>query len=181
MENRTEIINKLIHLGEDVNESGISGITPLHAACYTEDIDTLHILLNHDACVDTRMFDGSTPLLVASFVNNIGGVNILLNNSAHINIGFYHSQTTKDGIKRMFHSITDEQEAKFWNPLMNYFPSFCIGQVKQMVIKVIDVIGKATHLHVTCLRMAMDITKYFFWTEIPISIFLGKMVLRLYV
>lgn len=29
-----------------------------------------------------------------------------------------------------------------------------------MVIKVIDVIGKATHLHVTCLRMAMDITKY---------------------
>lgn len=59
----------------------------------------------------------------------------------------------------MFHSVTDEQEAKFWDILMSCLPSFCIDEVKQMANIVIDIIGKATPLHLTCLRMDLDITR----------------------
>lgn len=91
MGNRKETINTLIDLGANVNKSGFSGITPLHAACSNEniDLDIVHLILKHKACVDKRMFDGSTPLLVASFLNNREAVDILLNSSADINVGFY--------------------------------------------------------------------------------------------
>ncbi|CAC5359141.1 ANK [Mytilus coruscus] len=161
LENRTKIINKLIDLGANVNKSGLSGMTPLPAACYYEYIDlaVLELLLKHKACVDKRMFDGSTPLLVASLRQNREAVNILLNSSADFNIGFYDSPTIKDGMKKMFRSITDEEEAKFWDLVMDYLPCSCVGQVKQIANLLIYTISRATPLHLTCLGMDMGFSK----------------------
>lgn len=161
LQNRTNIIKELIDLGANVNKSGISGMTPLHAACYYENIDlaVLELLLKQKASADKRMFDGSTPLLVASYRLNREAVNILLNSSVDLNIGFYDTQTIKDGIKKMFRSITDEEEAIFWNLVLDFLSFVCVGQVKQILNLIMDIIGKATPLHFACLGIDTHIIK----------------------
>ncbi|VDI61166.1 Hypothetical predicted protein [Mytilus galloprovincialis] len=136
-------------------------MTPLHAACHYENIDlaVLELLLKQNANADQRMFDGSTPLLEASYRLNREAVNILLNSSADLNIGFYDTQTIKDGIKKMFRSITDEEEAKFWNLVMDFFPFLCVSQVKQMLNLIMHTIGKATPLHFACSGIDTNIIK----------------------
>lgn len=161
LQNRKNIINELINLGANLNKSGISGMTPLHAACHYENIDlaVLELLLKQNANADQRMFDGSTPLLAASYRLNREAVNILLNCHADLNIGFYDTKTIKDGIKKMFRSITDEEETKFWNLVMDFFPFLCVSQVKQMLNLIMHTIDKATPLHFACSGIDTNIIK----------------------
>lgn len=133
LQNRANSINELINFGANVNKSGISRMTPLHAACYYKNIDSavLELLLKHKASANKRMFDGSTPLLVASFRLNREAVNILLNSSADFIIGIYDTLTIKDGIKKMFRSINDEEKAKFWNLVVECLPFFVLVRLNK--------------------------------------------------
>lgn len=161
VENKTEMINRLLKTGADVNRSGIRGMTPLHAICNKDEIDVavLKSLLKHKAGLDNRMFDGSTPLLFASCEQDSEAVEILLRHSADINIGFYNSKTIKSGFKKMYSNLSDEEEDIFWDLITDCLPSSVVVPVKQFTNYIIDFVGGATPLHLMCIVKNIKITR----------------------
>lgn len=79
--NSVEIVERLLALGANVNMGGdIENGTPLHKACYLDNIDIVNILLGAGADVNIQDNEGRTPLDVTRPFSPIR--NILLNAGA---------------------------------------------------------------------------------------------------
>ncbi|CAC5363450.1 ANK [Mytilus coruscus] len=159
-ENNTEVITEILQLKVDINKTGSSGMTPLHAACLNFlnlknidiDLDVLDLLLKHGACTDKQMLDGSTPLIIASISQNREAVKRLLNSFANCNIALYDSQRIKEGMNKM---------------------GICAAKDEEVTIdfhELLDAIGRATPLHLMCLVNDIDIIRLLLRKKADINI-----------
>lgn len=154
-ENNTDVITEILQLKADINKTGSSGMTPLHAACFNFkniDLDVLDLLSKHGACIDKQMFDGSTPLFMASMSRNREAVKRLLNCFANCNISLYDSQTVKNEMKKMGVCAAKDGEVTIdlFKATENWPFSF-VYFVKLITHELLDALGRATPLHWLCL------------------------------
>ena len=83
--NATKCLQVLIDQGINVNIPD-DGWTPLHEACYYNNVESAKLLLDNGAKKDIQDKWGSTPLHIACWKNRFVCVKLLLLNGANINI-----------------------------------------------------------------------------------------------
>ncbi|AAR83367.1 CNPV021 ankyrin repeat protein [Canarypox virus] len=76
-----KVVEYLINLGFDVNQKCNFGEYPLHAACRSDSLHIVNILLSNSAIVDQESSIGNTPLMLAC--NNPNIVKLLLDKGAN--------------------------------------------------------------------------------------------------
>lgn len=74
---------QLLICGVDVNLQ-VDGITPLHSAISTKNIELVKLLLEHGADVNQAGYDNIAPLYYAASINQLDIVKLLLSRGAHI-------------------------------------------------------------------------------------------------
>lgn len=89
-ENKLEVLEEVIAKKPSiVNVTDSDGYTPLHKACYNNNVEMVKLLLRHGANLEARTELGWTPLHSACKWNNAECVALLLQHGADINA---HSQ-----------------------------------------------------------------------------------------
>ncbi|XP_071177756.1 uncharacterized protein [Mytilus edulis] len=164
LNNKKEVINTLLNFGADINKQGTFGCTCLHVSCESNvDPAVLDLLLKNKSCINKQTYDGETPLLLALYENNREAVKVLLSHSADCNIGFYDSQTIKDGLReaeKLVKTITIENEENAW---LHWFTKMCqssvVDYVNQEPTKITNIIGGATPVHLMCFTNDIDMIR----------------------
>ncbi|VDI54313.1 Hypothetical predicted protein [Mytilus galloprovincialis] len=160
--NQIEMINTLLNKGADINKQQMLGFTPLHHSCDASvDRAILVLLLKNKPCLNKRRYDGATPLLYALYEHNREAVKLLLSHSADCNIGFYDSQTIKDG--RREYEKCGEIIENTENCRLQFFTKRCQSSVVDYVNNntntMINILGRATPLHLMCFTNDIDMIR----------------------
>jgi ankyrin repeat protein len=81
---RSKLVAVLIEKGADIRARNDRGLTPLHAAAYTGDLDAVKLLVQAGADVnDAENIFKVTPLIVAAEENHVDIVQFLLRHKAN--------------------------------------------------------------------------------------------------
>ena len=78
---------------KEVNVPAYDGWTPLHAACYKDNLAIVKLLLENGANPNATYYDGRTPLHIACCKNNLAIVKLLLENGTNPNAPYYDGRT----------------------------------------------------------------------------------------
>jgi len=85
--NNVGAMQLLLNHCADVNvHKSKDGLTPLIVAVQNRGIDTVPLLLQHNADVDGKDGHGRTALHWASLKNDVGAIQLLLNHDANVNL-----------------------------------------------------------------------------------------------
>ncbi len=79
VEDREDIVKKLLELGADVDPTNHFGSTPFAEAAQLRNERMCSLLLEHDALIDTVDQNGETPLKLAAWMGEIAICRFLLN------------------------------------------------------------------------------------------------------
>jgi ankyrin repeat protein len=81
---RIQIIKELLENGAETETRNITGLSPLHEACYKNHHEFIKILLDYGANPEILNRDNETPLQIACKFNRIDCIKILLKHGAKI-------------------------------------------------------------------------------------------------
>lgn len=86
-EGNNELIKELLSKGVDVNYKNDLGQSAIYVAALSKksDINTIKILLENGADINTKTIEKNTPLMAATTNNNVDIVDFLLKNGADVN------------------------------------------------------------------------------------------------
>ncbi len=80
----SNVANKLLEFGTEVNQATSLGFTPLHTACQHGELDMVSKLLKSRANVNQTTAGGFTPLLIAAQYGHLNVVTKLLESGANV-------------------------------------------------------------------------------------------------
>ncbi|XP_054720942.1 ankyrin repeat domain-containing protein 49-like [Uloborus diversus] len=84
--NELETLRRLLEEDSDlVNVRDNDLYTPLHRACYSNNVDVIKVLLSYDADISAKTVDGWEPLHCACKWDSVEAVSLLLQNGADVN------------------------------------------------------------------------------------------------
>lgn len=117
--NEVETLRKLLE--EDpslVNVRDNDSYTPLHRACYNNNVEVLKVLLSYDADVNAKTDDDWEPLHCACKWDSVEAVSLLLQNGACVN------STTKGNLTPLHLAASNASgrrtlELLLWQPYIN--------------------------------------------------------------
>jgi ankyrin repeat protein len=103
-----EIVRWLLECGAETNvKEQREGVTPLHCAAIRGNLETVRILVQHNADIKAKCFDGKTPLHCASERGHLDVVRLLLGSGADVN-------ARKDDGSTPLHGASRRDEILVW-------------------------------------------------------------------
>ncbi len=81
-----KVFDFLVSKGASLTAAGNDGLTPIHAAAYQRNVDSVNRLLAHGVSVNLRAGSGDTPLHAAVFSGDPKTVAALINSGADVNL-----------------------------------------------------------------------------------------------
>jgi len=100
-----DVLRTLLKYGADVNSRGLGGVTPLHAAAYSNRVEIGDYLLNAGAVINETALEGITPLHVAAETGSIEFIRLLSKRGCDLNL------ITKAGHTALNFAIATRQSA----------------------------------------------------------------------
>ena len=90
---KTEMVEQLIHLNANVNVKDASSVTPLHHAISSRNNDIIRLLIQKGAFLEDKTIDGLTPLHIAVIDGTEESAKLLIDLGATVSVTSAHGET----------------------------------------------------------------------------------------